>query len=749
MPNLSMTSVPFVTAFSPTSVESLALWLDGTDPAGTGTAPSAGATVSTWVDKSTSAKNATAGGTPTYVSGGGINFNGSSWFSNTSFSQNLSQRSIFIVMQETTRTAVGGVFPLIPTPSSGNDYDSTGLSVETQNGLRFYNGAGYQSDIGNASLLVKAVYNDNMNVRAGTGFINGNAATTVTASYTGGTSSGYGIGARWLGGINLTYSLRGVIFEIMYFNSPLGTTDRRNIEGYLAQKWGVTAELPVGHPGLSQTFFSATPALRSLGGLTSTLIITSIPYYTTFNPINLGNLALWLDASQDTTANGVSIASLVDRSGNGNSLTPSGTITAATQFLGEKTVYNFGSSRASKTNFPWQTSFTQIVLVKCATGNWLSSLVSGGAYLAYIFAGNENLINVNNFFDPRDSSVALATSVFTTAADGVSSWVILSLGYQSGATSASNYTINGTVRTTATSTAVSSAISGTNQLWLNGNGSFNFDTGTYVAEMMHYNAVLSGTERQQIESYLAQKWGLLPVLPVGHLQDTAPAGMPTSILTKSLTNKQEIILYGSVQLSGANYLSTAGNAGTAMGTGDFTWECFVYPTSSTSYQAFIDTRTNPLSGGDTTGFYFGTNTGTLTPMFYTNGLQLASSVNITLNAWNHVALTRASGTVTIWVNGASGGTKSDTTNLTQQRVFIGSGGAGLYLTGNITNLRIVKGTSVYTGTFSRPTTPVQAITGTQLLLNFATTETLLTDSSTNNFTITNTGTATWNALTPF
>ena len=186
-----------------------------------------------------------------------------------------------------------------------------------------------------------------------------------------------------------------------------------------------------------------------------------------------------------------------------------------------------------------------------------------------------------------------------------------------------------------------------------------------------------------------------------------------------------------------------------MGTGDFTWECFVYPKSSTGYQAFIDSRLNPLSGGDTTGFYFGTNFGTLTPMFYTNGLQLASSVNITLNAWNHVALTRASGTVTLWVNGASGGTKSDTTNLTNQRVFIGSGGDGLYLTGNIANLRIVKGTSVYTGTFSRPTTAVQAISGTQLLLNFATTETLLTDSSTNNFTVTNTGTATWNALTPF
>jgi hypothetical protein len=94
--NLPLYIIPFVSAFNPRSINSIALWLDGLDPAGSGTAPSVGATVSTWTDKSTSAQNATAGGTPTYVSGGGINFNGSSWFSNMSFAQNLSQRSIFI-----------------------------------------------------------------------------------------------------------------------------------------------------------------------------------------------------------------------------------------------------------------------------------------------------------------------------------------------------------------------------------------------------------------------------------------------------------------------------------------------------------------------------------------------------------------------------------------------------------------------------------------------------------------------------
>ena len=222
---------------------------------------------------------------------------------------------------------------------------------------------------------------------------------------------------------------------------------------------------------------------------------------------------------------------------------------------------------------------------------------------------------------------------------------------------------------------------------------------------------------------------------------------------------------GSAQFNGSNYLSVAGGTATAMGTGNLTWESWVYPTSSSGYQAFIDTRTSPLTGGDTTGFYFGTNINTLKPMYYTNGLQLQSTLNMTLNAWNHVALTRNSGTVTLWVNGASGGTKSDTTNLTEQRVFVGGTSqgvsTGLLLTGSISNLRMVKGVAVYTGAFTVPTAPlaatqsagtnISAITGTQtsLLLNTVVGANFLTDTSANAFTVTNNGSVTSSATSPF
>jgi len=220
---------------------------------------------------------------------------------------------------------------------------------------------------------------------------------------------------------------------------------------------------------------------------------------------------------------------------------------------------------------------------------------------------------------------------------------------------------------------------------------------------------------------------------------------------------------GSAQFNGSNYLSVAGGTGTAMGAGDFTWECWVYPTSSVDYQCFIDTRTTPLQGGDDTGFFFGTDFNTLDPIYYTTNLQLASSVSMTLNAWNHVALTRNSGTVTLWVNGVSGGTQSNSSDLTQQRVLIGGDGLGtaLNLIGNISNLRMVKGVAVYTGAFTVPTVPlattqsagtnISAITGTQtsLLLNTYQGAGFLTDGSVNNFTVTNNGSVTSASLNPF
>ena len=58
--NVFFNKIPYYSQFSPTSVGSCSLWLDGADPAGNGVVPAAG-NLATWVDKSSSAINAIAG----------------------------------------------------------------------------------------------------------------------------------------------------------------------------------------------------------------------------------------------------------------------------------------------------------------------------------------------------------------------------------------------------------------------------------------------------------------------------------------------------------------------------------------------------------------------------------------------------------------------------------------------------------------------------------------------------------------
>jgi hypothetical protein len=213
---------------------------------------------------------------------------------------------------------------------------------------------------------------------------------------------------------------------------------------------------------------------------------------------------------------------------------------------------------------------------------------------------------------------------------------------------------------------------------------------------------------------------------------------------------------GSISFNGSNqWLTVAGNANTAMGTGDFTWECWVKSNGASNgvlgdYQAFFDSRLNPLSGGDTTGFYFGFNYRNLKPMYYTNGLQKESSIEVTVGSWTHVALTRSSGTVRIFVNGSVAATNlNDTTNLTNQRIFIGSGGNGLKFNGNLTNISITKGRAKYTTAFTPSNTSLSVEDDTQLLLGTPQNGSYLNDSSPNLFVATRSGTPTSSSDSPF
>jgi hypothetical protein len=149
------------------------------------------------------------------------------------------------------------------------------------------------------------------------------------------------------------------------------------------------------------------------------------------------------------------------------------------------------------------------------------------------------------------------------------------------------------------------------------------------------------------------------------------------------------------------------------GTGNFTIEMWVNPSANqTSYAQLLNKGTTEIFN---LGFY----PGSTQLNFYDNGFIITASSSIPIGAWTHVALVRNSGTLTLYQNGVSAGSASYTANITDDFGHIGCnvGETTYFFNGYLSNYRITN-SAVYTSTFTPPTAPVTAISGTSLLLNF-------------------------------
>jgi hypothetical protein len=98
-----------------------------------------------------------------------------------------------------------------------------------------------------------------------------NANGTLT-NYTGTTAPNASDGTWFLFGDarGSQYESDVNVYEFLGFNTTLSTTDRQNVEGYLAQKWGLTASLPPGHPGLTANYSGSTSPIFRIGPLPGT-----------------------------------------------------------------------------------------------------------------------------------------------------------------------------------------------------------------------------------------------------------------------------------------------------------------------------------------------------------------------------------------------------------------------------------------------------------------------------------------------
>jgi len=148
----------------------------------------------------------------------------------------------------------------------------------------------------------------------------------------------------------------------------------------------------------------------------------------------------------------------------------------------------------------------------------------------------------------------------------------------------------------------------------------------------------------------------------------------------------------------AAYLTYADSADFGFGTGDYTVEGWYWHYSGASV---------------TNIFEFRTSNGAMPHVLYTDGTQkltyydgsgnyIYADTLLTLDQWNHIALTRKSGTVRLFLNGTQVGTRNDgSLDLKSSRPLrLGVGTAGWKCPNYIDQFRIIKGMSLYNSNFT-------------------------------------------------
>lgn len=194
-----------------------------------------------------------------------------------------------------------------------------------------------------------------------------------------------------------------------------------------------------------------------------------------------------------------------------------------------------------------------------------------------------------------------------------------------------------------------------------------------------------------------------------------------------------------------DYLSVPANAAYAFGTGGFTVECWIYATGASDGRITNRAPGAPLNGS--WGFNFGPTSFSFTEVIAGEPGVIASGLPNMQNTWTHLAASRSGTTLRLFANGTQVGSGTFSNNLSEASRPLGIGASyETFFAGYISNVRIVKGTAVYTANFTPPTTPLTAISNTSLLIcqsnNFK-------DNSSNNFTITRTGDTSVQPFSPF
>lgn len=178
--------------------------------------------------------------------------------------------------------------------------------------------------------------------------------------------------------------------------------------------------------------------------------------------------------------------------------------------------------------------------------------------------------------------------------------------------------------------------------------------------------------------------------------------------------------YGNSFNGSSDYLTTPKTSAMDFGAGDFTVECWIYKSGSSSagYDTIIQTGTGgsgyygfTMEASSTRGFAWYTQPGTFILLNY--------NVSSDDSRWHHFAVSRTGNLTTMFVDGISRATTNAAYTISSVGTIVSIGAESstpiYFFKGYISNLRAVKGVGLYTANFTPSATPLTAITNTSLL----------------------------------
>jgi len=153
-----------------------------------------------------------------------------------------------------------------------------------------------------------------------------------------------------------------------------------------------------------------------------------------------------------------------------------------------------------------------------------------------------------------------------------------------------------------------------------------------------------------------------------------------------------------------DYISTPSSSAFEFGTADFTIEFWARRTGAGSYPYIFDCR--PAGANAVLITIYLDHANSYVPHVYiNNAVRITSTASMSVDTWYHIALVRSSGTTTLYMNGSSVGSFSDSFSYIAAPFRLGAYSNGGYgFTGYVDDFRTTKGIARYTSSFTPPTT---------------------------------------------